>query len=186
MQKIKLITIIYIALFVALISFGARLGLPLNSGVPITTQTIFVLLAGLILGVNGATAAVVLWMVLGFFGLPVFAGARGGPSVFMGPTGGYMFGFLLMTTLAGITRRIPLPQKSSSLKRSLLLFALLLPASFSVYLIGVPWLMWRMDFTINQAMMVGFIPFILTDLAKTFIAAFVYTLLFNKRRLNKS
>ncbi len=185
MQKLNLLSAIYIALFIALITFGARLGLPLSSGVPITAQTIFVLLAGLILGIHNAAIAVILWMILGFFGLPVFAGAATGPAVFMGPTGGFILGFLLMVVIAGITRRMPLPKNSSPLIRSCWLFIFLLPASFSIYLIGVPWIMWRMDYTFNQAMMVGFVPFILGDLIKTFIAAFLFSLLSNKGRIRK-
>lgn len=151
---------------------------------PITAQTIFVLLAGLILGIRNATVAVILWMLMGFLGLPVFAGASSGLAVLLGPTGGFMLGFIPMVALAGGVRLISLPRVHTSLKPTLF-FLLLLPASLSVYLLGVPWLMWRMNFTLHQALMVGVVPFILGDLIKTFVAAFIYVLLLKHGRLQK-
>lgn len=98
-----------IAIFAALI---AALGLPGaisvgGLGVPITLQTLGVMLAGGILGARKGTLAVVVFLVLTTAGLPLLAGGRGGVGVWAGPTAGYLIGWLPATLLIGaLTARL--------------------------------------------------------------------------------
>lgn len=100
-----------VATFAALI---AVLGIPgqlylFGNNVPITLQTLGVMLAGSILGWKRGALAVVVLLALAAAGLPVLAGGRGGLAVFAGPSAGYLFGFVLGAAVTGwlVERRLP-------------------------------------------------------------------------------
>ena len=80
------------SLFTALMILGAFIRVPIGP-VPVTLSSLFVLLAGLLLGAGWGAAAVSMYLLLGALGLPVFT-AGGGIALFAGPTGGYLLGFL--------------------------------------------------------------------------------------------
>jgi biotin transport system substrate-specific component len=86
----------------ALIALSAQVAIPLPfSPVPVTGQTFAVLLVGAALGRWRGAASVLAYLAEGAAGLPVFAGAHAGPAVLLGPTGGYLFGFVLGAWLCG-------------------------------------------------------------------------------------
>jgi biotin transport system substrate-specific component len=93
-----------VAVFAALIAASAIVpGIPVGSlGVPITLQTLAVMLTGLVLGGARATAAVALYLLLAFAGLPIFSGGRAGLQILAGGSAGYIVGFILAALLAGI------------------------------------------------------------------------------------
>lgn len=126
-----------IAVFAALIAALTLPGaIPIGSiGVPITLQTLGVLLAGAILGPRKGTLAVVVYVALGAIGLPIFAGGTGGVGILIGPTGGFLFGFILSAFVVGwLTARL-LPRYPFWLALALTAVGGIL----AVYLIGVPW-----------------------------------------------
>src|SRR5689334_20832837 len=87
----------------ALIALSARVAIPLPfSPVPVTGQTFAVLLVGAALGRRRGAAAVIAYLAEGAAGLPVFAGPNAGPAVLLGPTGGYLFGFIPGAWLCGL------------------------------------------------------------------------------------
>ncbi|MHA7262326.1 biotin transporter BioY [Arthrobacter sp. TMN-37] len=92
-----------IAVFAALIAALAIVpGIPVGAlGVPITLQTLGVMLAGVVLGPARGGAAVGLYVLAGLAGLPIFSGFRGGPGVLAGPSAGYLLAFPLAAVLAG-------------------------------------------------------------------------------------
>lgn len=96
MQKTKsrILSTTYVALFAALIAVCAYITIPLPFGVPFTMQTFGVFAALAMLGGRRGTAAISVYILLGAVGVPVFAGFRGGVSVLLGPTGGYIAGFI--------------------------------------------------------------------------------------------
>jgi biotin transport system substrate-specific component len=124
-----------IAIFAALI---AALGLagPLNIGpVPITLQSMGVMLAGAILGPRKGTLAVLLFLVLTAVGLPLLAGARGGIGVFtVSPAAGYLYGWLLGALVIGLLTARLLPRYPIWLA----LGATILGGIVVVYAIGIP------------------------------------------------
>ncbi|TFB65057.1 biotin transporter BioY [Cryobacterium sp. Hz9] len=124
-----------IAIFAALI---AALGLagPLNIGpVPITLQTLGVMLAGAILGPRKGTLAVLLFLVLTAVGLPLLAGARGGIGVFtVSPAAGYLYGWLLGAAVTGYLTARLLPKYPFWPA----LGATILGGIVAVYLVGIP------------------------------------------------
>jgi biotin transport system substrate-specific component len=143
-----------IALFAALTAIGAQIQLPIEI-VPISLQTLFVLTAGGILGRKGALSMCV-YLAIGLIGVPVFAGYKGGAGVILGPTGGYIIGFIPAAYIVGF-----LVEKKKNVFLSMII------GSGVVYLIGVPWLAFFLD-GINQAVLVGMIPFIPGDILKSF------------------
>lgn len=91
-----------IAVFAALIIALGLVIVPLPGGVPITGQTLGVMLAGLILGPRLAPLAVLVVLALAAVGLPVLAGGRGGLGVFIGPSAGYLLGWVAGVVVIGL------------------------------------------------------------------------------------
>src|SRR5699024_8304087 len=82
------------SLFAAIISVLAQVSIPMPLGVPITGQTLAIGLAATILGSRYGTLSALLYMIIGAVGVPVFAQFTGGPGVLLGPTGGFIVGFI--------------------------------------------------------------------------------------------
>ncbi|GAB1481311.1 hypothetical protein MASR2M78_01260 [Treponema sp.] len=124
-----------VALFAALTAAGAFIVVPLPfSPVPIVLQNLFALLSGLLLGPLLGSAAVATYLFVGALGAPIFAGARGGFAHFFGPTGGYLFGYLLSALVAGLIASKPRAEKEIPLWR--LAIAVIL-GLLAVYIPGV-------------------------------------------------
>lgn len=88
------------SLFAALLAVSSQLSI-LIGPVPHTLQILFVLLAGVVLGPRWGITSVFVWILLGVFGLPVFAQGKAGAAVLVGPTGGFLFGFALCAYVTG-------------------------------------------------------------------------------------
>ena len=91
------------ALFAALMCILSPLAIPVGP-VPVTLGAFIVLLASMVLGPGQAMHAVLAYLLLGLVGLPVFSGGVGGPSVLLGPTGGYIWSYLPMALIASSLR----------------------------------------------------------------------------------
>lgn len=91
-----------VAVFAALIVVLGMVTIPIPGGVPITAQTLAIMLAGAVLGPRLAPLAVLVVLVLAAVGLPVLAGGRGGLGVFVGPTAGYLLGFVVGAWVIGL------------------------------------------------------------------------------------
>ncbi|MFE0101544.1 biotin transporter BioY [Streptomyces sp. NPDC059009] len=167
--------IVLIALFCAII---VVLGLvpPVSIGVvpvPITMQTLGVMLAGALLGpVRGALACALI-VLLTIIGLPVLAGGRGGLGVIPGPTGGYLLGWVPGAFVTGVlvktvALRVPgrLPQLAAYFG------ACVVGGLVVVYAIGVPWTSVSTGLSMRKAA-VGAGYFAVGDLCKAAVAAFV-------------
>jgi biotin transport system substrate-specific component len=141
-----------------------RIPLPFTP-VPITGQTFAVLLVGAALGTTRGVASLVLYLGMGLAGLPVFAGSASGLATLIGPTGGYLVGFVLAGALVGalaakgLDRRIP---------GALLAF---FAGEAVIYLFGVAWLSLFLGF--QQAILAGLVPFLLGDAVKLAAAGLV-------------
>ncbi|GAA5153859.1 biotin transporter BioY [Microbacterium pseudoresistens] len=94
-----------IAVFAALIIALGLVTIPLAGGVPLTGQTLGVMLAGLVLGSRRAPMAILTVLALAAAGLPVLAGGRGGLGVFVGPTAGYLLGWIVGVVVIGLIAR---------------------------------------------------------------------------------
>ena len=161
-----------IAVFAALIAaFSLLPGIPLGAGVPITLQTLAVMLTGITLGPSRGAAAVGLFLVAGLAGLPVFSGFTGGLGVLAGPSAGYLVAFLPAAFTVGLLSRAAL--RRSRRARFLLLFASAMAASFIfVHPLGVAGLMLNAKLSFPEALTVD-LAFWPGDFLKNLLAAAV-------------
>ena len=94
-MKPKIRDLLLASLFASLTAVGASIHVPLPfTAIPITLQTLFIYVAGALLGSRLGALSQSLYVLMGIMGLPVFAGWRSGFEVLMGPTGGYILGFI--------------------------------------------------------------------------------------------
>ena len=150
-----------------LIAAAAQVSVPMFP-VPMTLQTLAILLIGLTYGSRLAAATVVTYLGQGAMGFPVFAGGAFGLVPLMGPTAGFLFGFVMMAFVAGwLVER--------GFARGLWLFAAALIANALLYVPGVLWLQAVTPLSLEGAFMAGAAPFLLGDLAKAAIAALIVT-----------
>lgn len=150
------------ALFVAAL---AQAEIPLQP-VPVTLQTLGVLLVGAALGWKRGFAALTLYLVLGAVGLPVFAGGSGGITKIVGPTGGYLLSYPFAAAAVGY-----LVQRFGFDRNVLTAATAMLIASVIIYAFGLPWLGAVLGLEGGALLAAGLTPFILGDLLKIGIAA---------------
>jgi biotin transport system substrate-specific component len=160
-----------IALFAALIAAGTFIAIPLPfSPVPVALQNLFAVLAGLCLGPFLGSLSVALYLAAGALGAPVFAGVSGGIARLLGPTGGYLLGYLFAAFVAGLVVGRPRTDRRSPLWRLILATAL---ALLVVYVPGMLRLKQLMDIGWVQALVGGLLPFLPGDAAKAVVAVMI-------------
>lgn len=101
--KIKTTDLVMIALFAAATAILSQIAIPMPSQVPATLQTFAVALCGYCLGAKKGTAAILVYILLGAVGIPVFTGFKGGVACLASFTGGFIYGFLPFAFLSGIS-----------------------------------------------------------------------------------
>ena len=157
---------VYASMFAALTAVGALIRIPIPiSPVPLTLQVFFVLLTGLVLGSRWGATSMAVYVMLGIIGFPVFSGGSSGIGVILGPTGGYLIGFVMGAFITGLT--------VENLGRSTIVMITAMVAGLTViYAIGVLQLFIIADMpSIQEAAMIGVLPFLIGDMIKL-IAAF--------------
>tara|TARA_Y100001970_G_scaffold235743_1_gene294946 strand:+ start:6349 stop:6897 length:549 start_codon:yes stop_codon:yes gene_type:complete len=167
----KIIIVIFATL---LLTISAKIKVPFYP-VPMTMQTFVVVLIGITLGWKLGLAAVFLYLFEGAIGLPVFAGTpeKGiGISYMVGPTGGYLFGFIISVFIAGFV----------NLNKNIFTKFILISLSiFVIYLSGVPWLAYLLGWEV--AYVWGIKNFVLAELFKILILAITAEKLLKLRKV---
>ncbi len=159
--------LLYAALFAALTAIGAFIKIPLPlSPVPITLQVFFVLLAGLVLGARWGGTSMVVYVMLGIIGLPVFSGGSSGLGVLLGPTGGYLIGFVAGAFVTGLIYT----KAGDNVPATI---GAMIGGLAVIYLLGVIQLSLVANMSIQQAVAVGMIPFLIGDAIKIVAALIV-------------
>ncbi len=161
-------------MFTALLAVCAWISIP--APVPFTLQTFGVFLAAGLLGRNKGAAAVLVYILLGAIGLPVFSGGRGGLGIILGETGGYIMGFLPSAYICGA-----ICEKN---KKPSMLFASMVIGLIVCYAVGSMWA-YFMFFNVGYAGIITvltrhILSFIIPDLIKLILAVWVVSEL-NKR-----
>jgi len=148
------------------IAAAAQVNVPMQP-VPMTLQTLAVLSVGAALGARLGVAALVLYVLEAAVGLPVLAEMKSGLPTLLGPTGGYILGFVLAAGLVGY-----LAERGFDRSMPRMMLAMLLGAA----LIYVPGLLWLSGFVggFGQAITFGLTPFVLGDIVKAVIAAIAF------------
>jgi len=151
------------ALLCALVCLCAQIQLPLPP-VPISLSLLAVLMTGALLGSRWGAAAMGCYVVLGAAGAPVFAGFSGGFSVLFGPTGGFLFGYILCAWVVGALRA-----RLGTSQRSLLLS--MAAGTLACYLPAAAWFMLLSGVSLSGALAVCVLPFLPGDALKILLAA---------------
>ena len=135
--------------------------------IPVTGQTLGVLLVGAALGPELAVASILLYVAEGAAGLPFFAGGDHGWSVLAlsSPSGGYLWGFVAMGAVVGALARRGWDRTLRSSISAMLIGEIVL------YAVGVPWLAAALGISVQRALALGLYPFVLGDVLKLLAAA---------------
>jgi biotin transport system substrate-specific component len=157
---------IYASMFGALTAIGAWIIIPFPL-VPITLQTLFLSLAAALLGGYLGALSQIIYICLGIIGLPVFSGGKAGFGVLMGPTGGYLVGFILGAYITG--KLIELREKPGLAWMTGSMFAGLAV----IYALGIVQLMMVAQLSLEKAIAVGFLPIIPGEFIKMPAAAYI-------------
>lgn len=153
---------VYTALFSGLILVGAYIKIPVGA-VPVSLSSFFVLLAGLFLGWRRGITAVAAYLILGTLGVPVFAQGSG-LAYLLGPTGGYLIGFLPAAAISGFFSEKA--RGRSAQRQNLLLLFGLVAGTLLIYIPGVFWLRQSLSLSLNSALVAGVLPFLPGDVLK--------------------
>ncbi len=159
--------IVLIAIGAAIVALSAQIYIP-TQPVPFTGQTLGVLVVGGALGFRRGVAALLLYLLVGLVGLPVFAEGDAGRDVLLGVTGGYLIGFVAAAAIVGRLAELGWDRRLGAALVTMLL------GTIAIYAIGVPWLKISTGMTWSEAVSVGLTPFLLWDTAKLLIAAAVF------------
>lgn len=162
-KKMKTKKLIYCALFSAIIAIMSQIAVPIQP-VPLNMGIFGVLLCGGLLGKKYGTVSVIVYILLGMVGVPVFSGFRGGFGVIAGPTGGYIAGYIIIAFISGMVC-----EKTRKIKYMALFMTL---SVIFCYCVGTAWYCLVMKSNIVSALMLCVIPFIPWDLIKIMLALF--------------
>jgi biotin transport system substrate-specific component len=164
-----------VGVFALLTALGAYAAVPI-APVPVTLQTLFVLLAGLLLGPRLGSASQVAYVSAGLVGLPVFAAGAFGPAVLLGPTGGYLIAFPVGAWLAGA---LAAPPSAKGLAATLRTTGALVVASLAIFAGGAAQLA-VLTGDVGLAIRVGVLPFLAGGVFKIAAALLVAARLRNR------
>lgn len=160
-------------LFAALLAVSSQIYFPLPfSPVPHTLQILFVFLAGILLGGRWGLTSVVIWIMLGVFGLPVFAQGKAGIATLFYPTGGFLFGFAVCAYLVGrltAGNQLTVPKVTAIM---LLGLAVTYAIGLAGFMISFQYVLHK-PMTWEQAVMLTVVPFAPFDAFKALAAAFL-------------
>lgn len=157
---------VYAALFAALTGVGGWIALPLPY-VSVTFQTLFTIISGAVLGPYFGALSMIVYILLGIVGLPVFSRGQSGLGVLFGPTGGYLIGFVLSAIVIGLIVRA---KKSPSYLWMCFAMAV---GIIILDVCGVAQLALITGMPLEKAAVVGALVFVPTDIAKVLIGAYI-------------
>lgn len=166
--------LVRIALFAALIAvlgLVPKFDLPLAAGVPITVQTLGVMLAGLLLGPRNGALSVLLFLFVVALGAPVLSGGRGGLGVFFGPTVGFLIGWVFGALVVGLVYQ-QLAKRMPASRFAAALLACWLGGIVVIYAFGIPGLAFVAGMETSKAFMASLF-FLPGDVLKSLLAAWV-------------
>ncbi len=173
MTTMKLSTkdITKIGMFTALTAIGAFISIPVGP-VPITLQSFFVLLSGIILGSKKAMYSQIAYLLLGLAGLPIFANFIGGLQIIFKPSFGFLIGYIAVAYFVGkITETESKTTKNLSIA--------VLAGTFILYTIGLPYMYYILNIMLDKSLSImqilnmGMFMFIPGDMIKAILAIYV-------------
>ncbi len=162
--KTKTATLVLIGLMAAITCIMGPFSIPLPFNlVPISLTNLVIFFTIYILGMKKGTISYCIYLLIGFAGLPVFSGFTGGVGKLVGPTGGYLIGFIFLALIGGF-----FVDKWSN-NRWLCMTGMVL-GEIIMYIFGTVWLAYQAHMNFEAALWAGVIPFIPGDLIKMVMA----------------
>lgn len=158
-------TLTTIALMAAVTCVVGPLTIPIGP-VPVSLVPLVIFLSVYILGTKKGTLSLLIYLLIGAVGVPVFSGFTGGIGKLAGPTGGYIIGYILMALIAGWFIHRFYDTVALQFLGMILGLAVL-------YAFGTAWLAYSAEMTFAAALAIGVLPFIIFDLIKIVIAIFL-------------
>lgn len=163
----------YLALGVALLTVCAWITVPVGA-IPVTMQTFAVALVGALFGIVRGGIAVAVYLLMGLIGIPVFSNFNAGVAALLGPTGGYLIGFVFSVVIAGIFSRLNIKNR---IAKTAALYAGMVIGLAVCYFFGTLWFVTvynrgsAQSVTVAAALMLCVVPYLLPDAVKLFFAA---------------
>ena len=167
-MKTKNLTIC--AVFTALLCILSIITIPIGT-IPFTLSTLGIMLCGALLGAKKGTVAVILYILIGLIGIPVFSGLRGGFQVIVSPTGGFIFGYIPMVIVIGLLTSV---QPKKKLPKILWISGACILGSFVCYALGTLQFMYLQHIGFTESVFACVIPFIPFDILKSVITGYIY------------
>lgn len=175
-SNVNIIKIALVGVMAAVICVLGPLSIPLPfSPVPISLTNLAIYFTMYIIGMKRGTISYIIYLLIGFIGVPVFSAFTSGPAKLLGPTGGYLIGFIFLAVISGFF--------IDKWPKKLWLHLIGMIAGTAVcYLFGTAWLAYQGGYTFYQALWAGVILFIPGDLVKIVISMLLGSQI--RKRLN--
>lgn len=156
-------SLVIMAMFAAILCVSAYISIPLPNGTHITALNFIVTIIAVVFPIGQSTIILLIWLLLGIVGIPVFIGGNAGIGYILGPYGGYSIAFLLIAII------LPILCKN---KYNRLYFTIMtILSAIFVDIVGSLWIMVVSKVSLQAALIAGFAPFIILDTVKAVIAA---------------
>lgn len=152
-----------IGVMTAIICILGPLSIPIGL-VPVSLTNLAILFALYVLGMKKGTLSCILYLLIGLIGLPVFSGFSSGPGKLLGPTGGYLIGFIFMALISGFFI-------DKYINKWYLCFIGMILGTLVLYTFGTAWLAYQANMSAKAALLAGVLPFIPGDIAKIAVVA---------------
>lgn len=165
MENQKTKTLVLIGMMTAVICVLGPLSIAIPfSPVPISFTNLAIYFTAAILGWKRGTVSCLLYLLIGFMGVPVFSNFSAGPAKLLGPTGGYLIGFVFMALITGFAA----DRFKNKIHMNIIGMAI---GTLVTYAMGTIWLAYQLDLSFKAALFAGVIPYIAIDGIKIIIAA---------------
>ncbi len=180
MKKMSVKEMCLAALMAAVLCVASPFSIPVGP-IPLSLATLVIYLTAYVLGWKLGAVSVLIYLLVGILGLPVFSAGRSGIGIIAGPTGGYLIGYLLLVLITGLYVG---PHRSGSragrdgsaagnVRRILMSILVMVVATAVLYTLGTAWLAVSAHMTAQAAIAAGVLPFLVGDAIKIVIAAFL-------------
>ncbi len=176
-MRSKTLNIVYCGIFATITGILSQITIPMPGGVPFTLQTFAVCLAGIILGSKRGFVSILVYVLMGTIGLPVFSGFSGGVGKILGATGGFILSFPIMSFIIGLI--------CEKINNKALIFLGIILSSIPNYLIGIFQFSLVTGTTFYNSFLVSVLPFILVDIIKIILATMLGFILINNKSMKK-
>lgn len=163
MKKMNVVTMGLCALFAALSAVLSQISIPVEP-VPINLTHVSIFIAAGLLGAKNGAVSQIIFVLIGAVGIPVFSGFSGGIGIILGPTGGFIIGYIGCTFVTGLI----VDRFGKSIK-------VLIPAMYAgwvvTYVFGIIWYVYITQSSFIAALLICVVPFIAGDIPKTILSA---------------